>query len=481
MTAAADRRGRRGLLLALVATCIAYSFVQAVLNPALPAIARDFEVPPGQVTWLVAANLLAGAVVTPLFGSLGDRLDARLILLACVALVVVGSVLCAVAPNFATIVVGRVVQSGGNGVFPVCFIVARRQMPLAALPRAVGILSSRVALGGGIGVVLGGYISDWVGYRWIFWISAAYGAVVIVWILRAVDRVPPGQGPVAHVPSALLLSAWLSMITLALSWAPTRGWFSPAVAALGAAGLVVLLLWVWVEWRVRNPLLELRILLIRTVWVVDVAGMAVAAGMYVCFGIVPLLAQTPSGAGYGVDVSAAVAGLLLLPLTVGVVVGGALANRLVDRVGSRVVLAVSTTACGLSLGLLAFWHDSLVSLAVALGLQGLGLGSAFAAMMRVLVAAVPHERTGAATGLHATLRVMGGAAAVAWAAGVLSAGENSLHVPSESGYVLVFLVMGGLDVAVALLALGASRLGRHCVPPPPEVSRTAGGQPAPPA
>jgi MFS family permease len=212
--------------------------------------------------------------------------------------------------------------------------------------------------------------------------------------------------------------------------------------------------WVVVELRTPQPLVDLRLARIRTVLCANVAAVLIAMGMYVGMALVNRLVQTPRSAGYGFGASLVTTGLLLLPLSGGSLLSQPLARKVADRFGIRAALASGAALVAVTLLALAVSHDALWEIAVVTCMLGVGVGSTFALMPALIVASVPAERTGSATSLNQVLRSAGGSFGSAVGITLLTAHTTAgSPFPSDGGYTTAFAVGGLLCLAAAALTL----------------------------
>ena len=209
-------------------------------------------------------------------------------------------------------------------------------------------------------------------------------------------------------------------------------------------------MWIAVETRSRNPLIDMTMMRIRGVWTTNLAAFLLGAGMYASFIVFPQFAQLPKSTGFGFGASVVVSGLYLLPSTVGMTMLGIFAGRISARFGSRTALLAGTAFTTASFALLAIAHGHPYELLIAAGLLGVGIGLAFAALGNLIVQAVSSQQTGVASGMNTVMRTLGGALG-----GQLSATFIAAHtahgLPAVTGFTETFVMATGFLV-VCLLA-----------------------------
>ncbi|MGA8987292.1 MFS transporter [Aeromicrobium sp.] len=432
-----------------------YSLMQSLTIPVLAEIEKQLNTDQSTVTWVLTAYLLSASVFTPIMGRLGDAYGKqRLLVLSLVALAA-GSLLAALATSIGVLILARVIQGVGGGVLPLAFGIIRDEFPHHKVGGAVSVVSSLLAVGFGAGIVLAGPIVSGLGYHWLFWLPFIVTLVAAVAAMVVVPESPvrtPGR--IAVLP-AVLLSAWLIALLLALSEAPKWGWGSSRTIGLLALSAVLVVVWIRVEQRAAVPLIDMRMMRLPGVWTTNLVALLVGVGMYASFGFIPQFNQTPSANGYGFGSSVTESGLLMLPSAVATFLTGLVAAPIARRIGPKVVVVMGSTLGAAGMLMMAFFHAAQWQVYVSNGIVGLGIGLAFACLAGLIVAAVPPEQTGVASGMNANIRTIGGSIGTAVMASIVTAHFLPSGFPREIGYTAGFAVLGGalLLAAVAALAI----------------------------
>jgi len=432
---------------ALLVGALTVSVSSTLGTPLIPTIAEDQGVSLETAQWMLTVTLLVGAVMTPLLGRLGDGARRKQLLEMTLLTSVVGATVAATADSFPQLLLGRGLQGVGYATVPLSIAVARDVLDGDQQRRTIAALSITVAVGAGLGFPVTGLIAQHWDYHTAFWCAAAFGAAALAVAHRVL---PPGTrgGPAVRldVLGGALLGLGLGSLLLAVSRASSWGWLQPSTVGLSAAGAVLLAAWVSVELRRDHPLVDLRLSTSPAVLGANLTAVLVGAGMYLGLALVNRLVQTPTSAGYG------------------------FARAITRRFGLRVVLPMGCGVGGAALAIAALSHDHLGQLALVAALLGVGVGTTFAAMPALIVAAVPQERTASAMSMNQVLRSVGGAAGSAAGASILAAhNAGDARFPDESGYTTAFR-LGALICGVALVAALAAlprSLGRG--PADPEV------------
>ncbi|MGY0019947.1 MFS transporter [Streptomyces sp. YJ-C3] len=427
--------------------------MQSLVAPALPTIQHALHTSQATSTWVMTAYLLSASVFTPILGRVGDLVGKKRTMVAALAALTVGCLLAALAPSITVLIVARVVQGIGGALFPLSFGIIRDEFPARRVSPSISNLSAVIAAGGGVGIVAAGPIVGALDYRWLFWLPAAVVALTALIALRYVPESPHrGSGQVNWL-GAVLLSGWLVALLLPVSQATSWGWGSLKVVGLLAAAVLLFTAWLLAEARSTSPLIDLRVMRLPAVWTTNTAALLFGAGMYAVWSFLPGFLQTPSAAGYGFGSSVTGAGLLMLPMLVAMFLAGVLSGRLEPSVGAKALLTTGAALGAASCAMFALWHGQQWQIAVAAGVFGLGIGLAFASMANLIVQNVPAAQTGAATGMNANIRTIGGSIGAALMTSLVTGTLQPSGVPYESGYTHGFTLLACLCLAAALAAL----------------------------
>jgi EmrB/QacA subfamily drug resistance transporter len=486
MTAAetAPRPDATRTLLVLGLGALAYALAQTMLIPALPVLQREFQVSSTGVTWTVSAYLVSAAICTPILGRLGDMYGKKHFLVVALGAFVVGSIVAAAGSSLGMIILGRVLQGAGGGLFPLAFGIIRDELPRDRVASSIGLISATFGIGGGGGLLLGGVLLDHASYHWIFWASAMMAAPAALLTLLLIPESPVRSPGRVDVRGAVVLGVGLAASLIAVSEGNAWGWGDPRTIGLFVAGLVVLVAWVQLERRTAEPLVDIGLLTQKAVLRTNVATLLVGFGMFGSFVLIPQLAQLPEATGYGFGLNATHVGLLMLPSALVMLVVGPISGTLGQRVGSKVPLALGAAISGIGLLLLASDHPSQASVLAFNTLSAVGIGLAFAAMANCIVEVAPQSRVSEATGLNTVIRSIGMALGSQVVASVLVADTVAgTSVPTDGAFTIAFAIAGTGALVGALAALAIpSRRRRSEAPvgagrPAAEPSSASGEEP----
>lgn len=455
---------RPGLILtALVLAMLAFTVVQTSVVPILPTLASAYHLTTAAVAWVMTANLLAAAVLTPLLGRMGDLYGRKWVLVLSVGGLVLGSALAFSVHSWTVLLVARVLQGFGGGILPLAIAVIRDELPREKVTGAVSLVSASLGVGSGLAMVATGWLMQHWTYQKVFLMGLILGVVALAAVLAAIRHDPVEDRAGSMDPlGAGLLAVWLSALLLALSEGEAWGWGSASVIGLFAGTVVVGLLWVAVELRTEHPLVDVRVLAKPAVAVPNISGFCVGFVMYAAFTMLADFTQTPGFVGYGFGASILHSGVLLLPSAVGSFLGAPIGARMIGRLGPKTPMALGGLLAGLALLYLGLRHGSEGDVYAASGVMGLGIGLAYAAMPAYINGAVPPEQAGIANSVNAVLRTVGGAVGTAVAGVILSSKSVSAALlahtplagtalPAGDAYRTAFYVCGVLGLAAAVV------------------------------
>jgi len=447
-----EGRRREVLIFAVltVAVC-SYSLMQSLVVPVLSRIQGEMHTDQSTVTWVLTSYLLAASIATPILGRLGDAIGKRKVLVASLLLLCLGSVVAALAPSIQWLIAARVIQGLGGGVVPLAFGIVRDRFG-DRTTGALSVLSSLTAVGFATGMVIAGPIVDGLGYSWLFWLPAI---ITLIAALAAAVLVPestvrmPGGLPILP---GLFLTGCLVALLLAVSQGNAWGWMTGRVIGLFVAAAVFGVAWVRSELVVSTPMVDMRMMAQRGVWTTNVAAAFVGFGLYASMGFMPQFLQTPESAGYGFGATITESGQMLVPTALATFAMGFTTSFWIRRVGARATVAGGTLVSATSFAFIALFHDEVWQVVLAMAVQGLGTGLVFAALAGIVLACVPANQAGVASGMNANIRTIGGSIGAAVMGGVVTAHLATDGLPYEHGYEVAFWLLAASMLAAAIVA-----------------------------
>lgn len=444
---------RTGWIIAAVSAalfCVQVDFF--AMNLALPRMSDELGTATTELQWVISVYMLAlGAFLVPA-GRIGDIFGRRRALIAGLVLFGLASALCAMAPSAGYVIAFRALQGLGAAlIFPVSISVLSNALPADRAGRAIGVAYGIAGLGNAAGPLVGGLLTETVGWRWVFWLNVP---LVVLSLVIAVLNVPESRDPGAprrlDVIGLALFVVGIGTFTLTFDRGPSWGWWSGTTIAVFAAAIVALTAFVLVERRVPVPLVDMALARNGSFVVLVLAGAIANIAYGVTIFVSTLYLQDVRG------LDPLTAGLVFLGPSAGAAVGGAMSGRLGERFDPVLVLGLTSALAAVSLAALA-WADGWSAYVPALTACGLTLGLAYAFTTVATQAVVRPERAGEAAGV--TLTVLITLAGV----GVVAAG-TVLEALQRSGWTEGGAVDAVLGTCAALLlpaALGAMVIARR--------------------
>ncbi|MFF9812463.1 MFS transporter [Streptomyces sp. NPDC014006] len=439
---------------------IAVAVMQTLLVPVIKDLPQLLHTAPSNATWVLTSTLLSGAVATPIMGRLGDLYGKRRMLIASLAVMVVGALISAVTDDLITMIVGRTLQGFAMGAIPLGIGLMRDTLPREKLGSAMALMSSSIGVGGGLALPAAALVAQHADWHALFYGAAGLGVLSIALTLLTVPESPMRAEGTFDLLGALGLSAGLVLLLLPITKGSDWGWSSGTTLGLFSAAVAVLLLWGVMELRLKAPLVDLRTTARREVLLTNLASIMVGVSFYVVSLVLPQLLQLPTATGYGLGQSMVVAGLCVAPLGLTMMFTAPVYARLSARYGPKVtlILGLLVIAVGYAggLGLMsAAWQTVVTSV-----MLGAGIGLAYSSLPALIVGAVPASETGAANGLNTLMRSIGTSVSSAVIGMVLANTADHVGgtaIPTMHGFRVSFLIATGavaLGLIMALLLPG---------------------------
>ncbi|MFG3489923.1 MFS transporter [Streptomyces sp. NPDC047972] len=459
---AADPRRETVVVFALSLAAMVVSMMQTLPVPILGLIRTDLGASTADVSWVTTATLLSAAVFTPLLGRFGDQHGKKPTLVAVLGVMVAGSVVAALATSLPLLILGRVLQGAATAIFPLALSVLREEVGPQRLPGAMSLVSGTLAFGSGLALVATGLLTSGADadYRSAFWMATGFAALALIAVALLVPATRHKTGGRTDLLGALTLGITLLLLLLPVSQGHEWGWASARTLGSFAGAAVMAALWVLVERRVREPLVDMKMFVHRPVLMANLAGVLVGFGMFANFLGVSYLVQMPEAlTGYGFGASILRASVqFLLPGAIVSLLASPIGGRLVRHRGPRAALALAAGLGAVGFAWLALDHGHTLSVIGAGIVVGAAVSFGYAAMPAVIMSSVPHHQSGIANGINSISRSTGSAVGSAVVTTIL-ASQTVAHLPAgvpplpaESGFTLTFWIGAAAFALVAVIA-----------------------------
>ncbi|WP_406063713.1 MFS transporter [Streptomyces sp. NBC_01077] len=459
---AADPRRETVIVFALSLAAMVVSMMQTLPVPILGLIRTDLGTSTANVSWVTTATLLSAAVFTPLLGRFGDQHGKKPTLVAVLGVMVVGSVVAALATSLPLLILGRVLQGAATAIFPLALSVLREEVRPQKLPGAMSLVSGTLAFGSGLALVATGLLTSGsdADYRSAFWMATGFAALALLAVVFLVPATRHKTGGRTDFLGALTLGITLLLLLLPISQGHEWGWASARTLGSFAGAAVMAVVWVLTEQKVREPLVDMKMFVHRPVLMANLAGILVGFGMFANFLGVSYLVQMPEAlTGYGFDASILRASVqFLLPGAIVSLLASPIGGQLVRHRGPRTALALAAGLGAVGFAWLALDHGHTVSVIGAGVVVGAAVSFGYAAMPAVIMSSVPHHQSGIANGINSISRSTGSAIGSAVVTTIL-ASQTIEHLPAgvpplpaESGFTLTFWIGATAFALVAVIA-----------------------------
>ena len=480
-------------------------YAETMLIPAIPDLIKDFHVSYSMSSWILTAYLITGAVMTPIAGKLSDIYGKKRILLITMIIYAIGVSIAGFATNICFLVIARAIQGIGMAMFPIAFSIVRDNFPREKLSIGQGVISSMFASGAVIGLSVGGAIIKYYGWQATFFtiIPIAIGLLIVISRFIHVneevevekERIPEQQQQgqlsietdekrfgsktnkdtnininneakrrsVVDIKGAITLAAAVTSFLLVLTYLETGDSGGTSTNSLQTIiflviGIISLALFILVEERSTNPLVDFTLVLHKTVLPANLIIMIVGFSMFMVFQTIPILVRNPQPLGLGED--AVSTGNIQLPFALILLVFGPTSGFIISKLGSMkpVIAGASITSAGF-FGLFVF-HSTPLSISTNLAILSTGLSLTNVGAMNVTILSTPRQFMGISLGTSMLMRIIGAAVGPALAGMYMQSNQSVLSVngiaqyfPSAESYNLIFLTATALSILSIGLAI----------------------------
>lgn len=448
-----EERTRNRILLVLFIGVLMGALDIAIVGPALPALREHFGIDARAVSWMFVVYVLCNLIGTPFIAKLSDRLGRRMLYTVSIALFGLGSLIVVTAPAYTLVLVGRAVQGlGAGGIFPVASAVIGDTFPPEKRGSALGLIGAVFGIAFLIGPILGGVLLL-LGWQWLFLINLPVALALIGVGAKLLPSIRASASSPFDWVGTVVLGVILALLAVALSdlaylleetnISSLTDTFSAAPWFVLVLALAIIPLFLQIERRVDDPVLDLKLFRNRQIVLVGAlsfgAGLSEAVTLFVPSLLVAAFGVTPSTASF-----------MLVPMVLAMAVGSPVSGRMLDRIGSKIVVLTGTALIAAGLLLEGVLATSLVMFYGFSVLFGLGIGVLLGASLRyILLNEAPAAERGATQGVL-TVFISIGQLIGAVVLGAVAAARGS----DVGGYAVAFLVVGAVMLALFIASFG---------------------------
>ncbi len=341
-----DHINKGAILFTLVLGAFVGILNQTLINVALPKMMEDLQITANTAQWLTTGFMLVNGVLIPISAFLIDKFTARMLFISSTVLFLIGTIICAVSPNFEFLLGGRVIQALGVGILmPLMTVVIFMIYPAEQRGRAMGMMGLAMVFGPAVGPTLSGWVVEHHSWRLLFYIVIPISVLSIVLGFFFMKNVTNRTMPKLDILSVILSTLGFGGLLYGFSEAgqPEFGWGSSRVLISLSIGIVTLLLFLWRQLRIEKPLLEFKVFKYNMFALTTVINVIITMAMYSAMILLPIYLQTIRG------FSPLESGLLLLPGAIVMGIMSPITGIIFDKIGARwlavtgLVITVATT------------------------------------------------------------------------------------------------------------------------------------------
>ncbi|ARM76672.1 MFS transporter [Acidianus manzaensis] len=401
-----DIRSRTLVLLASMLLIVNY--VETMVIPALPTIESDFSVSATLVSWVTSAYMIVAAATSPLMGKLADTYGKKKMYTIAIGFYIVAVAMAGFSPNIWFLLTARAIQGVGFSMFPIAIAIITDLFPREKVAFAQAILSAMMGIGPAIGLLLGSYIVQDLGWPYAFHTAAILSLILFVLSEKYLPHTGHRKQQKVDYIGASLIGLATVLVLVYVTEGPTLGWTSLDNLDFLISGIILYGVFFAVERKIKEPLLKLSLFKIRNFAVANITGLVSGVGMFTVFIFLVYYAQLPSP--YGLGLTIIQSGLLMSPVALGMVIFGPIFGRLMPKVGPRPILIIGSILSALAYLSLLFYRSTIPEVLFGALLSSVGLVAVIIPLVNMVALALPDEARTTGMGMNTLLRTIGGAA-----------------------------------------------------------------------
>jgi EmrB/QacA subfamily drug resistance transporter len=393
------------VIVSLMLVMLLAALDQTIVSTALPRIATDLH-GLNRLSWVATAYLLTSAISTPIYGKISDLFGRKKIFQTAIVIFLIGSVLCGVSQNMSELIAARALQGiGAGGLMSLVLAIVGDIIPPRQRGRYMGYFLGVFGISSVAGPLLGGFLTDSLSWRWIFFVNLPLGAIALTAVATRLHLpVYRHEHKIDYQGATLLSGASVSLLLATVWGGNTYAWLSAPILGLLAAGLILAIAFVFWERRAAEPIIPMGLFRNSIFSVSILLSLLAGITMFAAILYIPEYQQIVRG------YSPTKSGLLMLPLVVGLLLASVTSGRLTSKLGRYRIFPIVGTLI-MTVGLWLFSHVTLTTSQLMLGIWmaviGIGLGTFMQIMTLAVQNAVDRSQLGTATSSATFFRSLG--------------------------------------------------------------------------
>jgi len=432
-------------------------FTEAMIMPALPTLQTEFNTTAAWASWIVSIYLLVSSVAIPIFGKLGDSYGKKKLLLVCMTFYTIGVTANGFAWNLASLIGFRALQGIGLAMFPLAFAIIRDEFPPERVPVATGIVSAMFGAGAAIGLVVGAWIANNFGWRTTYHTVIPIAIALTLLAAYKLKESPIRTPSRPDVLGAATFSIALISFLIAMTEGGTWEWASSSILGLFGLALASIVLFLFIESRVADPMISLAMLSKRNVFFTNITAFIAGLANFLVFQSVIYLLQAP--APIGCSCSLFQAGLVMAPGSLLMLVTAPLAGAIVTRRGAKLPLFMGAVALAASFCYFYAFHATQLQMLLGVMISFVGMGFMMVAMINIIIQSVSQVQTGIATAMNTIFRTVGGVVGPTIVGVYLTQYTTLIRKPTPHGLMMIPIPSDTAFDYIFLTALGVAIIG----------------------
>jgi EmrB/QacA subfamily drug resistance transporter len=442
------------LIISTLATLL-INYVETMILPGIPEIQQELNTSAALASWITSAFLVVGAAVAPLFGKLGDVYGKKKMFLVVLSFYVIGVFLAGLSQNIYTLLAARAIQGIGFATLPLAIAMVTDVFPKGKVAMAQGVISAMVAIGTTLGLVIGAYVVQTLGWHYAFYTALVLSVLLLIASAVVLKKDAPGVKTKMDYAGTAMLMAGISLILIYITEGPSRGWISLENLAFLIPGAALFVYFFIFETKRTNPLIEMKLLKVRNVLIANLAGIISSAAMFLAFFGVVYYAELPTQAG-GLGLDDISTGLSLAPASIVMMIAGPLVGRYLPRKGPKPVMILGSAIMILGFLMFATMRTSIVDLTIDSMVEFIGVVMVVIPIVNMISVSLPQDSITVGLGVNSMLRNLGGAIGPVLATTIMATWFIvifGIQVPTSTAFNVIFdvgMILSFLTLVVSL-------------------------------